>query len=145
MGSAILAGLGAQVARQGAQAIGNMAAQFVGGKVGETIGGHNEQAADELRAKAAKLNVDPATYARMAAHFDEESAQRAQGRSRSDAAFGNQMNMSNQRAYNTMDMARQDQLNAQDQALSLAKTYGDAATRQSQASNNMITAMMGRR
>jgi hypothetical protein len=134
--------IAAGAARYGMQAIGNMAGQFLGGKMGETIGGYNENASDEHREAAKRLNVDAATYARVAEDVNNAGQRSGSQTSRADQAFGNQMAQSNVRANATTRMALNDQEIAANQATQLANAYGDAQARQAQTSANLMSSIV---
>lgn len=126
----------------GAKALGDTIGQFAGGKTAETIGGYNENSSVNLRDKAAKYNVSPEAYAKITADFSNEASERQQGRDMKMGAFANQLNQSNQRAGTVNQMALNDQSIAANQASQLATAYGDAASRQAQASAAMANAFM---
>lgn len=138
-GAALRYGAG-QAVSQGAKALGDTIGTFAGGKMGESVGGYNEKASDELRERARKLNVDPDAYARVAADIQDSSASRQQGRDMKMGAFANQMNRATDRANVTNQMALNDQSIAANQAQQLASAYGDAARNQAQASAAMANA-----
>jgi hypothetical protein len=133
---------GKYVMGKGAQALGDTIGQFASGKMGESVGSYNEGASDELRTKAAKYNVNPETYAKIAAEIQESGSEKQFGRDMRMGTFANQMNMSNKRADTTNQMALNDQSIAANQASELANAYGNAARNQSAASAAMANAFM---
>ncbi len=141
----LLTSVAAGAARYGAQAVGNMAGQFMSGKMGETIGGHNEGASQEHREAARRLNVDPNVYAQVAADVNNRGQASGANQSRSDVAFGNQLNQSNNRADATTRMALNDQEIAANQATQLANAYGSAQQAQARASNDIMSSVLNRR
>lgn len=128
--------VGGAALKYGGQAIGNFAA----GKMGETISGYNENVSDEHREAARKLNVDPATYAKVHADLQSKTADQTQGRNNADIAFNNQLAMGNSRANATTRMALKDQDIAASQAEQLANSYNTAVSNQNNASANMANA-----
>jgi hypothetical protein len=145
MTSVLLPAIGKAVASYGAQAVGNAFNQFASGKMGETIGGHNEQASQDHREAARRLNVDPNVYAQVAADVNNRGQSSGASQSRSDAAFNNQLAQSNNRADLTNQMAATDQAIAYRQAEQLANAYGSAQQAQARASNDVYSAAMNRR
>lgn len=129
---------------KGAQALIDTVSTFASGKMGEQVGSYNEGASDELRKKAAKLNVNPETYAKIEADIRENSAEKQFGRDMAMGTYSNQLNMANNRAATVNKMALNDQEIAANQASQLGSAYGDAARNQANASAAMAQAFGGR-
>lgn len=141
IGAAALRMGGKFIAQEGAKAAG----QYFAGKMGETIGGQNEGASQEHREAARRLNVDPSVYAQVAADVNNRGQASGANQSRSDVAFGNQLNQSNNRADATTRMALNDQEIAANQATQLANAYGSAQQAQARASNDIMSSILNRR
>lgn len=145
MASVLLPAIGKAVAGYGAQAVGNAFNQFASGKMGETIGGYNERASEEHREAARRLNVDPNVYSQVAADINNRGQSSGANQSRSDVAFSNQLQQSNNRADLTNQMAATDQAIAYRQAEQLANAYGSAQQAQARASNDIMSSALNRR
>lgn len=145
LGAAALRIGGQAAVKYGAQALGDMVGQFASGKSGEAIGKHNEAASQEHREAARRLNVDPSVYAQVAADVNNRGQASGANQSRSDVAFSNQLNQSNNRADATTRMALNDQEIAANQATQLANAYGSAQQAQARASNDIMSSVLNRR
>lgn len=133
--------IGGQALKYGSQALGSL----VGGRTGETIGGHNEGASIEHREAARRLNVDPELYSRIAGDVNNRGAAQGAGQSQADTAFANQLGQSNNRAAATTRMALNDQEIASGQATQLANAYGQAQQNQAQTSANLMSSVLNSR
>lgn len=118
--------------------------QFVSGKIGETVGGHNEQESAENRIKARMMNEDPNAQGNRQADSSTNAANAQQGRSRADLILGNQLDASNKRADLQNTMTANDQVINANRGTQLADNYVQASRDQANASGNIFNSIMNR-
>lgn len=144
MTSAILGAVSRYVAPKifgGAVDVGN---QFLSGKIGETVGGYNENMSEQERAKARMMNEDPNAQGDRQANSSNNAAGAQQGRSRADLILGNQLDASNKRADLQNTMTANDQILAHNRGSQLADNYVQSARDQANASGNIFNSIMNR-
>ena len=135
------AGMAARYLAPKALDIGN---QFLSGKVGETVGGNNENESAENRIKARMLNEDPNAQGNRQADSSTNAANAQQGRSRADLILGNQLDASNKRADLQNTMTANDQVINANRGTQLADNYVQASRDQANASGNIFNSIMNR-
>lgn len=136
--------LAGAAARYAIPALGNAANQMFAGKIGETVGGHNEQQSEQDRAKARSMNEDPNAQGNRQAQSSDAAAGSQQNRSRADLVFSNQLDASNKRADLQNQMTANDQTIAYNNGRQLADNYVQSARDQAQASGNIFNSVMNR-
>lgn len=137
------AALGAAV-RYGMPMAIDAAKGFFAGKQAENIGGHNESQSAQDRLKARMMNEDPNAVGQRGAESTEQSKNAAQGRTRADTIFSNQLDASNKRADLQNQMTLNDQVIATNRGTQLANNYLDASNAQANTSANLAAAILGR-
>lgn len=140
----MMGAIGGAAVRMLAPEIMKAGGQFVSGKIGETVGGHNEQESAEGRVKARMLNEDPNAQGNRTAEFSNNAANAQQGRSRSDLILGNQLDASNKRADLQNTMTANDQVINANRGTQLADNYMQASRDQANASANILNSIMNR-
>lgn len=119
-------------------------AQFMAGKMGETIGGHNEQESQGFRNSNDGRN-QAATDRQNTTNAQTTNQAGSQGQqlTREDTIFNNQLGQSNNRAEAAVKMAVYDQDNAFRNGQQLASNYTDTANRQAATSANLAASILG--
>lgn len=117
---------------------------FASGKIGETVGGHNERQSAQDRIKAGMLNEDPNSQGNRQADSSTNAANAQQGRSRADLILGNQLDASNKRADLQNTMTANDQVINANRGTQLADNYVQASRDQANASGNIFNSIMNR-
>jgi hypothetical protein len=136
--------LGGAALRLAAPAIANAAGGFFQGKVGETVGGHNEQQSESDRARARSMNEGADTAGDRQANSSNRAANDQQGRSRAELILVNQLDASNKRADLQNTMAANDQILEYNRGQNLANNYVQASRDQATASGNIYNSIMNR-
>lgn len=121
-----------------------MGSQFAAGKMGETIGGHNEQESQGFRDRNDQRNIDGTNRQNTTnAQTTNQAGSQGQQLSREDAVFGNQLAQSNNRANTALNMAVYDQDNAFKNGQQLASNYTNTANQQAATSANLMASILG--
>jgi hypothetical protein len=119
-------------------------AGLAAGKLGENVGGYNEQQSAQERLKARMLNEDPNAQGGRQEMTSTNAANAQQGRSRADLILANQLDSANKRADLQNTMTANDQVINANRGTQLADNYVQSSRDQAQASGNLFNAIMNR-
>jgi hypothetical protein len=136
-----IAGMAARyLAPMAAQAAGT----FVQGKMGEAIGDHNINQAQQIgQANYGRFDQGTTTQSARGAESVTQAQEGANARSMGREAFLNQMTQANKRADNEDQRTTYEQDNAFRRGETLANNYANAASNQAQSNNNVLATMLG--
>lgn len=130
-------------ARVFAPMAGQAASTFVQGKVGEVIGDRNVAEAQRIGQQSRSMNEDPTQQGGRGAASTTAAQEGANNRSMGREAFLNQMTQANKRADNEDQRTTYEQDNAYRRGAQLADNYSNAAIRQAESNNNVLSTMLG--